>query len=72
MASKYYADVSRMHLRDNINDTEGSTNIAKVVAYLALIGAIIALVLSYAAWSKSNDTYSKYQEHLTSSEPNPL
>jgi hypothetical protein len=66
MAVDTYSDAGPMHR--TVDDTKDNANLAKTLATLALVGAIIALAFSVMAWNKANDAIGKAQSTSTQSQ----
>jgi hypothetical protein len=56
------------HMRTDVRDAHTNSSLAKMLSYLALIGAVISLALSIAAWNKANDAWGNAQRALNISQ----
>jgi len=54
------------HMRNDVRDAHTNSSVAKMLATLALIGALIALALSVMAWNKANDAWGNAQRAIES------
>jgi hypothetical protein len=55
------------HFRNDVRDAHTNSSVARMLATLALIGALIALGVSIAAWNKANDAAGRAQNALDNS-----
>ena len=63
MADDYRNDnMSDMqHMRRDVRDAHSDAKAAKLLSTLALLGALLALGFSIAAWNKANDAFGNSQ-----------
>jgi hypothetical protein len=59
------------HMRNDVRDAHTNSSLAKMLATLALIGAVIALAVSIAAWNKANDAAGNASRALQATNTSP-
>lgn len=54
------------HMRNDVRDAHTNSSVARVLATLALIGTVLAMAVSIAAWNKANDAWGNSQRAIES------